>query len=201
MFSFGKKKVCDVCGSSARQTKLRDGSFCDACFTECRYFLVPEEVINYKDLSVSTLRDAYANYRRSNELFKIFNVTRSVENYFFVDDTNNLWEVIDNTYNENKRIVFSFDDVESFELLQDEETILTGGLKSAIVGSLIADMKVKQLMKKLQIRVNLKNMRPYYINILKGPGYGLSIKSGTAEYDNAINEAGIILDIFNSHIS
>ncbi len=210
MFSFGKKSLCDVCGISAAKTKVSDGSVCNSCFSECRYFLTPDEVINYKSLSISTLKDAYVNSKRSKEFEQVFKGTKNIDNHFFIDNTNDLWAVIDNTYNEKKLIIFSFKDVESFELMQDDESIITGGLGSAIaggilfgevgaiVGGIVGTKKIKKVINKFQIRVNLKDMRPYYINLLKGPGYGLSIKSGTNEYNKTINEAEKILEIFNA---
>lgn len=211
MFSFGKKNLCDLCGISNAKIKISNGGVCNACFSECRYFLEPDEVINYKSLSVSTLKEAYANAKRSKEFERIFKETENINDHFFIDSTNNLWAVIDNTYNEKRIIIFSFDDVESFELLQDNESIITGGLGSAIaggmlfgdtgaiVGGIIGTKKIKTLINKLQIKVSLKDMRPYFINLLKGPGYGLSIKSGTKEYSKTINEVEKILEIFNAN--
>ena len=134
---FWKKTICDVCGISDAKTKVSDGSVCNSCFSECRYFLTPDEVINYKNLSISTLKNANANSKRSKEFEQTFRGTKNIDNHFFIDNTNNLWAVIDNTYNEKRIIIFSFKDVESFELMQDDESIVTGGLGSAIAGGIL----------------------------------------------------------------
>jgi hypothetical protein len=209
---FGGKK-CDICGVNKGKNNVANGTVCNECYTQCSYFLTPYEIMNHKSLLMTTLKEAYARAKKSEELDKIFRGTGNVGNNFFVDSVNNLWAVIDNTYNENKKLVFSFDDVVGFELLQDDESILTGGLGSAIaggvlfggvgaiVGGIVGTKKIKAVIKKFQIKIDFKNAKPYYINLLQGPGYGASIKSGTTEYNKTLSKAEMILDIFSKALN
>ncbi|QUH20255.1 SHOCT domain-containing protein [Alkaliphilus sp. B6464] len=203
---FGKKEMCSICNNHEGKNKLSGHVACNHCFANGRYFLSPVEIMNSKNLELSVMIDAVNKATRSEELSNVFSTTQQIADNFYIDENNRLWAVIVDTFNEKKRIVFKFEDVAAFELLQDGETITKGGIGSVVTGSLIArDMgaiiggligskQTKKVIQKFEIRVDLKDsFKPFYINLLKGVGWGTSIKSDSLPYKTACKDAENIL--------
>ncbi len=207
LFGGGKKNTCEICGGTDDVFKIVDGYVCMSCLNEYSGFLSDYEKRMWLNTHLSTLKNARELVERSRELSEKFRATRIINGYFFIDENNKLWAVADITSKEKRITVFRYEDVESFNVLQNDETVASGGLGTAVAGGLlfgdagavtggiVGNKKIKKVINKLQIRVRLKDFNSFYINILKP---GLSVKSGSLSYENVMKEAADVLYVLNS---
>lgn len=124
-------------------------------------------------------------------------ITHSVGNIFCVDETSHRWFVQDQ-FGLHKMPIHSFDEVMSYELLEDGDTITKGGLGRAIVGgatfgalgAMVGAATGKRTSKtnctSMRIRVSLKSMDApiEYINLLQ-----MKVSKNSAAYKKAFEQA------------
>ena len=73
----------------------------------------------------------YLNQKKNKELLEIFTPTKTFKKMLSVDANHKLW-----MYG-TSNIVFNFNDVVSYELIQDGESITKGGVGRAVAGGIL----------------------------------------------------------------
>lgn len=133
----------------------------------------------------------------------VFQETKSVGNFLKIDETNRLWYSGD-MFGLKKSEIHSFDDIVSYDLLEDGAAVTTGGLGSAavggmlfggvgaIVGGVTGKRKTKGTCSSLQVKITLNNIQcpAVYIPLLQ-----MNVKKESAAYRQAFQRAQEILSI------
>ncbi len=196
---FGKKKeICCICNQNEGAKKIIEGMICKECISKCGHFLL---TLNWKGISSEHVKQAiYAN-QVNEENIGLFHSTNKFKNYLDLDENNRLWKVPCFLPN----LVFSYDDIISYELLQNGTAITKGGLGStlaggmlfggvgAIVGSNIGNKKTKQEINEYRIKIVTKNIcyPEIYINLLTTG----KVKSNSILYKACTDNAQHILSL------
>ena len=163
------KIPCAVCGKElgllSGKVKIADGAVCSNCLVSAG-ILTLDNALSYNQQSVKELissRQAFVTK---------FHATKSVGAYIHVDETNKAFKIGGNT--------FSYDNLLSFELLEDGQSITKGGLGRAVAGGLLfggvgaivggvtGGKKSKGICNSMKLRVSLKNAHTdvVYINFI-----------------------------------
>ena len=124
---FGKKETCCICNQNEGTKQLSSGMICKACMNDCGPFL---GALNWKNSSPARVHEAIAVNAKNNERLSIFKVDNSVQKYIELDETNKLLRFPQFL----STIIFSYDEIIEYELLQDGEQITKGSLGGAVVG-------------------------------------------------------------------
>lgn len=182
---FEKKEVCSICNENESNKKLADGCICKSCMHKCMPFII---TLSWKKITTERVHKALNASEQNNELLKAFHPTKQIEKYISFDDDNRLWKI-------NKiDVVFRYEDIISYDLLEDGESITKGGIGSAvvggtlfggtgaIVGGITGKKKTKREINEFKIKIITRNeMYPeVYINFLSTG----SVKSGSILYNS-----------------
>lgn len=124
---FGKKETCCICNQNDGKKKILDGVVCDACYSNCVYYI---PVFNLKSKTSEQIRQAMSANEHNTELANVYRSTNKIEKYLDVDENNRLW----GSPCFSTHFFFSYDDIISFELLENGNSVTKGGLGSAVVG-------------------------------------------------------------------
>ena len=163
------KIPCAVCekelGLLSGKVKIADGAVCSNCLLSAG-ILTLNNALSYNQQSIKSLIST------RKEFVTKFHTTKSVGAYIHVDETNKAFKV--------GRDIFSYDNLLSFELLEDGQSITKGGLGravaggllfggvGAIVGGITGGKKSKGVCNSMKLRVSLKNAHTdvVYINFI-----------------------------------
>ncbi len=121
---FSKKETCSFCGAPDAKQKLIDGYICKACQIKCE----PSLSFSWKDSSVEYIKKCMASRVENGRRKNIFSPDKKVEKFIWIDSTNQMWQI------PAVQTIFTFDELLGYEVLQDGETIISGGLGSAVIG-------------------------------------------------------------------
>lgn len=187
---FNKKGECSICHSNIATKKLSDGEICKECISKCNLFIKP---LSWKQVASQKVRDAISQQKINSELLKQFSSTKTFGTHLTIDETNHLWKL------DHSNIIFRYNEIISYELLEDGETITKGGLGSAIVGGVlfggagaivggtVGKKRTKQEITEYKIKIVTKNA--FYPNLYIDFLITGKIKSGSFSYklyhDNA----------------
>lgn len=170
---FGKKKeLCCICNQNVGDKKIIEGMVCKNCISKCGQFLI---TLDWKNVSPERIKQAmFANEANAKNL-DIFRMTRKCEKYIELDENNHLLKFP--CFSPN--LVFAYNDIISYELLENGETITKGSLGGAIVGGALfggvgaiigsgMGSKTKQEINEYKIKIITKNpcYPEVYINFL-----------------------------------
>lgn len=110
--------------------------------------------------------------------------------------------------NSAPNVIYNFDDIISFELLEDNNVITSGGLGSAAlatfltgsyqagaIGAIVGSKKQKKEINMMSIKLNMNNLNNSCVII---PLIDKKIKSNSNEYKTAYNKAQQILSALNA---
>lgn len=163
------KIPCAVCGKElgllSGKVKISDGAVCTNCLSSAGISML-NNAPSYNQQSIKELisaRQALVNNFRS---------TKSVGTYIQVDENNKAFKI--------GRDIFAYDNLLSFELLEDGQSVTKGGLGRAVVGGLLfggvgaivggvtGGKKSKGICNSMKLRVSLKNAHTdvVYINFI-----------------------------------
>lgn len=196
------KKKCVVCettiGTFTPGIAVTDGIICPTCLKNAGICTLP----NAKSLNTSTAKEL-VNKRIS--LVRSFSPTKTIDCYMSVDENNKLFKTAAD--------VFEYSNLLSFELLENGETVVKGGLGSAVVGGMIfggvgaivgsiTGKKLKDVCISMKIRLTLKNAHTdtAYIGFIadKTKTNGVIYKDAQAKAQACISALQIITDINQS---
>lgn len=130
-----------------------------------------------------------------------FSPTKKIGSYLWVDDTNKKWCI---PQGKLKKTVYSYSDIMNFELIEDGNTVTSGGLGRAVAGGLLfggvgaivggatGGKKTKATCSKLQVKIVVKNINSpvLYIDLIAA-----EIKKDTPIYKEAIVAAQEIVAV------
>lgn len=110
---------------------------------------------SWKKISVEQAQKMSAAYEMNNKLLEQFCPTKKIDNYISFDENNRLWK------NNNSNLIFRYEDIISYELLEDGQIITKGG-------SCGEKTTVRQL--EIQVVTRHEFVPKVYINFLRsGP--------------------------------
>lgn len=198
------KKTCAICGKPigllTGKTEIADGFVCGNC-------IAGTGVTAFTNGNHFTAASLPVWIENRKQMVSNFSPTKKIVKNFTIDENNKLFMVSGN--------LFSYENLLSFELLEDGESITKGGLGRAVAGGLIfgpvgaivggvtGGKKSKGLCKSMRIRVTLRNAHTdtLYIDLITS-----ETKTNSLIYKNAQNTAQsclsalqIIADINNTN--
>lgn len=152
------KKSCVVCGKElgllSPKTTISDGVVCSDCLKKAGISVLPNGK-SFNSISINNL------ISKRTLLVKSFSPTKKVGTYISIDENNESFKI--------GRDIFEYDNLLSYELLEDGETVTKGGLGravaggllfggvGAIVGGITGGKKSKELCNSMKIRITLQN--------------------------------------------
>ena len=163
------KIPCAICGKElgllSGKAKISDGAVCTNCLKSAGISML-SNALSYNQQTIKEL----VNVRKM--LVNNFSKTKSVGKYISVDENNKAFKIGGD--------IFTYDNLLSFELLEDGQSITKGGLGravaggllfggvGAIVGSVTGGKKSKGVCNSMKLRVSLKNAHTdvVYINFI-----------------------------------
>lgn len=202
---FGKKETCCLCNQQEGSKKLSNGYICKGCIVKCYPFIITG---SWKDISSDKAMEALEASEDNAQKLQIFQPTKKIEKYVSFDENNQLWKVT------QPNVVFKYEDVISYELLEDGESITSGGLgralvggvllggTGAVVGGITGRKKTKREINEFKIKIVTRNkwFSEVNINLLSG----FSVKTGSMLYNGykesaqkILSEFTVITDSFN----
>lgn len=140
MSLFSKKGVCNICGNKTGKA-VRDGFICSDCWAKTgvygsplidnKHLAMVSQVKEKIDLNEKWLKD-------QDERRNIFTPTIIIGEHLMVDEANRLLSVATGTLKKKPMgSIFSFDEIEEYELDEDGESVTKGGLGRAAAGGLL----------------------------------------------------------------
>lgn len=134
--------------------------------------------LHFKPEKISSERvnQAIAANAKNDDYLNLFHPTQKIEKFISIDENNKLWSVPCFS----KNLIFSYNDIISYELLKDGESVTKGGLGSAvaggvlfggvgaIVGGVVGSKKTNQEISEFRIKIVTRNVcyTEVYINFL-----------------------------------
>ncbi|QIB68619.1 SHOCT domain-containing protein [Aminipila butyrica] len=159
---------CSLCGNTDQGADIADGYLCRSCLKRCGPFL-PHLALKTKNLKQAekAMNLNEINKSRLSE----FSATKVIGQCAEFDENNRYWMGLRNgpTKSWLDPIVYKFDDIVNFELLEDGESVTKGGLGmaaigglvyggvGAIVGSVVGKKKTKSSVNSLKIKITVRN--------------------------------------------
>ncbi len=166
-----EKQICPVCGKELKflnkRRVVRGLYICNDCEDKSAIERYSKEIRKYSpedalDIVVNKIRKA-----------ENFTVTKSADDYMLIDDNRKLWTVpyaatkIKNTPKIDPELIFRYDEIESYDLVEDGNQLAKGGRGYPPIGGLLfgsegsgfsANSEERNVCEHLQIRINLANM-------------------------------------------
>lgn len=202
---FGKTGQCSVCGQNEGSKKLMDGYICKNCMKRTEPFII---TLSWKNYTTDRVKHAIAEADRNAQLFHTYHPTKKMENYISFDENHKLWKTV------GYRIIFRYEDIVRYDLLEDGVSVTKGGLGSAaiggvlfggsgaVAGSIVGKKKTSREIHEFRLKVVTRNefYPEVFINFLPAG----SIKSDGFVYRNyksaaqsIITELDVIMDSMN----
>jgi len=133
---FDLKAICVACDSEVGLNRNRIANkewLCPSCTKKLGKLTKPMSKMTIDDVRAS-MASAETN---QNEL-ESFNPTKKIGAFIEFDDTQQKWLVPSGLFRTKKKsIVYDYSDIVDFELLEDGESISSGGLGRALVGGVL----------------------------------------------------------------
>jgi len=128
------KEPCCLCEVEKGKFPIKDGKICVKCYDNFRDLILNKEnVFNKTKLELKN----HLELRIKNEsLNKSFNATKAIGEYIEFDQEHKQFRIPSKIKNINP-IVYNCDDIIEFELIENGETVTSGGLGRAVAGGVI----------------------------------------------------------------
>lgn len=208
---FSKKEACCICQQNEGIKQLSDGMICKECMNKCGPFLGG---LSWKNHSKDKVLKAFTVNAVNNERLATFKPEKNIQKYIEIDQTDKLLRFPQFV----PSIIFAYDEIIDYTLLQDGETITKGGLGSALVGGAIAGgvgaivggsigkKKSKQEISEYRIMITTKNAfyTNIYINFLpagKVKSGSLSFKLYKSNAQSVLSELALIVNSSENSVS
>lgn len=199
-----QKATCENCGKKVgwNRSEIADGWICSSCFKLCGYKASTP-------IAAKTIGDVRADIGKVEEQkakLAVFRATKKIDRYIEFDEAKRQWLIPDGFWGGKKNPrVYDFDDVVEYELLEDGDTILKGGLGSAVVGGLLLGgvgaivgaatgaKRTKSIVRSLRVKITVDNFGDpvVYINLIT-----TETRVGSWVYKNQYGIAQQILSAF-----
>ncbi len=164
----GKEKACAICGKkvSLNYWKTKDKDIvCGDCHKKVVQ-LVP--LLQTPNLTVADYREWLAKVDVAHDELDSFTETASVGDYLKIDETTKQWYIP--VKKSKVPVIHKYEDVVNFELLEDGNSVASGGLGraavggallggfGAVVGASTGKKKSKKTVTKLQLKITLNDL-------------------------------------------
>jgi hypothetical protein len=175
-----QKATCANCDKEVPvlgRVRIVDGWICVSCWHLCGY-------TQATPTAAKTLDDVRADIKeteRQKARLAAFRATNRVGYYIEFDEEKRQWLIPDGLLGRKKNArVYDFDDIVEYQLLQDGDTIMEGGLGNAIVGGMLggsmgalinaaaSDKRAKSVVTSLRIKITINDLADpaVYINLI-----------------------------------
>ena len=212
---FGSDVICDVCGNKVnkKRNKLSDGAMCDDCFRTVISSMNFDELTTA--LSVGDAKEIIFKVKESAKYELEFSPTFSVGDYFFIDEDKKLWGFLPSFQGKNAKAqisIYRYDELESYELIKNGESVISGGLGSAVIGGALfggagaitggavgkKNVRSKVNMYKIKIKLS-DSYKPIYIDLLRTLRHRNMLEESTI-YKQTYNQAQTIISVLDKII-
>lgn len=201
MSFFSLKAVCSVCNQEVglNRTRIADKHWvCPSCFKEAglKALSLPKPV---NQITVDDIHSYIAKQKENAVELESFVPTKKIGSAVEFDDNQKKWLILSEILGSRKKsTVYNYSDILDFELLEDGESISSGGLgralvggalfggAGAIVGGVTGKKKTKGICESLKIKVTLKDINNpvVYVNFITS-----STKKSSFLYKQYIKDA------------
>lgn len=202
------KKNCGICNADINlftRTKLADGHYiCGSCLQKAIYSINDMNSLTSGDLD--TVRHQIKRKEINESRLANFNATKKIGKYLFIDREKEQCLIPTGILGAkiNKSWVYSFSDIQEFELLENGNSVSSGGVGralaggilfggvGAVVGGVTGKKKSISTVTSMQIKITTSNIdNPVeYINFITG---GASYKTNSLVYRGFAKSAQEIL--------
>lgn len=177
---------------------LKDGYVCNKCWNSKGLSKRINYMTESRNYSSSQIRDMVRTINNSSVNTSAFKTNTLISDLIQLDDETQTVQIITKTGFNSAKEYIKYDQIVSFELIEDGETITKGGLGGAIVGgavfgmggaivgSVIAPKKTKPVCDSLEIRIAVKD---YYTKAIFVKYIETPTKSTSAIYKEMYDKA------------
>lgn len=205
---FGKKHQCSICDNK-KAKEVRDGYVCDECWRGCGDFAAPLNT-NKKLATVEEVRKRIEQNNNWKQLQKErkerFTPLYTIANKVMIDENEKLWQLMMGLVKSKPwGSIYSFDELESYEIDEDGDVVTKGGLGRAVVGGLAfggvgaivggvtGSKRSKSTCRKLNIYIKVKNLHTKLpIQLITS-----EVKTSSLLYQNAQNQLNEITSLLD----
>jgi hypothetical protein len=177
---FSLKAECAICNKEVGLTRYQIANkkwICPDCLKKCGLNIMTPT----KQMTVEDIKDKMSWKMEYEEELNTFNATKKISSFIEFDDDQDKWLIPDGFMGKKKNPkIYNYSDIVDFELLEDEETVIKGGLGKSIVGGVFfgnigaivggttGQKKSKAVCKSLKIKITLRDLQNpvVYINFL-----------------------------------
>jgi len=193
---------CCVCGNTPSKFPISEGRVCIDCFNEFKD--MPDFVLRISKITKNELLSYKKNLDESIILNDNFQVTKRIGNYIEFDQNRKQFRLIPAISSRNKiQKVYNCDDIIEYELMEDGNTVTSGGLGraavggvllggvGAIVGGVTGKKRSKSVIENFNIKLTLNDFQnpTVYIELLNKK----KIKTNSNKYKEMYEKAQEIL--------
>jgi len=205
---FSLKQVCGVCDQEVGLNRFRIADkkwVCPSCFKAANLKKIGQNEKAITHMTVEDIKNAILTQKENKLELESFNPTKRIGNFVEFDDNNKKWLILSSILGKrNKSTVYDYSDIVDFELLEDGESISSGGLgralvggalfggAGAIVGGVTGKKKTKGICSSLKLKITLNNIyNPVvYVNFIE-----TDMKKSGVLYKNAYKLAHECLSV------
>lgn len=199
-------KYCSICGTKGTLsnpcTALANNDFiCISCFEKTgEKFKGGRQAVELSKTPIEDIKARIAAKTKNTNLTEEFSATKRVSNYLEIDENSRQWRIPSKKLiKKEEPWIFNFDDITSFELVENGNTITSGGLGAAlggglmfgtvgaIVGSNVGKRKNLATCESLKIKIvlNSLHMPVIYISFIEN----MSVQKNSPVYKQNFNSA------------
>ncbi|QOR35067.1 zinc ribbon domain-containing protein [Clostridium sp. 'deep sea'] len=201
MALFGDKKICACCSKELGlvKHKFAEGYLCANCYKDCSNSVKK----NILTQTLSDIKQGMKDQIENKKMIDQFNCTKKFGTFIEFDESKKLWLVPDGFLGKKVNpTIYNFSDIVEFELMEDGDSVVKGGLGRAIVGGVLfagvgavvgaatGKKKVKKIVNSLKVKITVNDLNnpTIYIKLLAG-----KTKTTSILYKNAYNIAQDII--------
>jgi len=135
---FSLKEVCGVCEQETGLNRFRIADkkwVCNSCFKKANLKKIGANEKAITKMTVDDIKNAILVQKENAVELENFNPTKKIGSFIEFDDINQKWLILSSFLGKrNKSTVYNYSDIVDFELLEDGESVSSGGLGRAVVG-------------------------------------------------------------------
>ena len=167
---FDRKVICAVCDGETGLNRYRMAEkqwICPSCFKKAKFNMHTQ----IRRMTVADVNNAIAKVNENKIELENFKATKIIGKLVEFDDNQKKWLVLSQVLNNRKKsVVYNYNDILDFELLEDGESVASGGLgralvggalfggTGAIVGGITGKRKSKGVCNSLKIKVTMNDI-------------------------------------------
>ena len=210
---FSLKQICSICGEECglNRYQIKNKDWCCAeCFKKAGFTLLTPVAT----MTASEIKNIVNKKKESLKELETFTITKDFGSYIKFDENNKKWCIPDTAFGKLKNpIIYSFDDIIGYELLEDGDSIIKSGAGKALAGGLVFGLggaivgaagkrKTKSTCTRLQIKIVLNDISTpnVFINLITTETKKQSIMYQSS-YKTAQNILSVLQIISESNIS